>query len=252
MKPDFDSKIRFFGFAFLTVFFLSACTLPYSRDISSVKPLSLKYHIPKGSGKQTQTPFTVAFVNPRYAASIQVEYQSLIALQGMPFQQSLWYRKADFAKPLYLGEALKALQTDMDQILLAKGIRTMGPFKSWDEMTFDNKKRAIYTLEPEVIIKVGINGQSMTSLGYHEEGMVTISGGASLILRESITTEKLWVKRFELEPVSKPYKLGVKSQYPRGQADIVFTGAIKEEDTSDIALNEALGAFYEKWQRGFD
>ena len=210
-------------------------SLPYSRDITTFGPLPhLKLDIPTGKSKKAETSFTVAFVNPRYAATSQ---QYLIRAPG-------GYRKADEAKKLYLDRLIKSLKIDMDQILLSKGIRVIGPFKSYDEMTFDNKKIAIYTLEPEVSIDIGIVGKGKEGLGYTEEGIIKVQGNVYLILRESITSEKVWVKRFDLDPITKPYKLVAKMKQTRGAADIVLTAGIKEEDNSDLALAETLKIFY--------
>jgi hypothetical protein len=167
------------------------------------------------------------------------------------FEFSGAYRSMDVAKVDYFDKIKKYLQTDLEQILLAKKIRVLGQFKTRDEMTFDDKKRAVYAFTPEISITVDTKYTSNPGPPYTEEGDLIVNGFITLTLRESITGEKLWIKRIEAEPVTMPYRFVAKYKEPLRLEETLTvvgmpldTGSFKEDDTTDQALAEALDKFY--------
>jgi len=145
----------------------------------------------------------------------------------------------------------KFLQTDLEQILLAKNVRVLGVFKTRDEMNFDEKKRVTYAFTPEISINVDTKSKSSGGSPCVEEGDVIINGVVTLTLRESITGEKLWVKRIEVSPIIKPYKFVAKYkepchiEYTLGVMGVLISSGLGEErDETDQALAAALSEFY--------
>ncbi len=236
----------------------------YKRDIKNfLPPPSVKLKIPAVEIKTAETSYMVAFVAPEYEDTMakymrerQLQIQQQMEQTGYAAGM---YRKMDAAQNDYFDSLKKNLQLDLEQILLKKKIRVAGTtFKSRDEMTFDEKKRAIYTFTPKILIQV--NSQSSIKsekLPYIEEGTMTVSGEISFILRESITGEKVWVKRMEAEPVTKSYKFvaGYKNTYimdlePSCIGCLPPTSKfasmkIKEQDDTDKVLISAVSEFYE-------
>jgi hypothetical protein len=135
--------------------------------------------------KAGSVPITIAVVNPSY-------------------------RETDsaLASPLYsgVGKGLTlSMGTDLDKILIAKGVTTTGPFASIDEITYSEKKGADLTLAPKVFIAAeykqgefeqvnGVNRQES-----HFE--LNVTGWVTFIMQEPMTGEKMWIKKLEIEPV---------------------------------------------------
>jgi hypothetical protein len=247
------SKVFFYA-VILTALagFLSACGMPmrYSRDITMYEPMKevsvikeLELAIPKGGTKKAEVPFMVAFVKPSYETtpvktSVRAGYMT--GYTGV-------YKKSDIAKEKYLDTLGESLKTDIDYMLLQKNIRVLGTFTSKDEMTFDQKKRAIYAFSPKIAIVVDEQKIEDRSRGYSERGTFTVRGYIALWLYESITGEKLWVKRIEAQPISRAYEFAAKFKEPQKVAtdiDMLFASGIEEKDTSDKALADALSEFY--------
>lgn len=247
-------------FALLTmILIISACGLPmqYQRDVSNFTPLpNLKLKVPTQTGKKAETRYTVAVVALSYESAMAESFNSQMkAAQAM--QQAMLggqvmfngaYRKMDTAKTAYFEQVKKALQADLDQMLLAKNIRVTGPYKSREDMTFDEKKRAVYAFTPEIFLSVDtkIKNNSGGS-GYIEEGDMVVNGIVTLYLRECITGEKIWVKRLDMDPVAKPYRMVAKFKAPRAQVaniDMMLKASVKEEDNTDVVFAEALSEFY--------
>lgn len=258
------------GLVFLMIIglFLQACgptMQTYRRDISTYTPLALlKLKVPSGETKKAETSYIVAFVAPSYETAMQeVMKTQMEAIQaykrtyamayGIQPQNygSQAYRRMDVAKFDYFDQVKKFLQSDLEQILLAKNVRVLGLFKTRDEMTFDEKKRATYAFTPEISISVDTRFKSVSASPYVEEGNIIVNGVITLTLRESITGEKLWVKRIEAEPVQKPYKFVAKYKEPYhieqtlGVMGVsISSGSIEEKDDSDQVLAVALSEFY--------
>lgn len=258
------------GLIFLMVvgLLLQACgpsMQTYRRDISNYSSMALlKLKVPAGETKKAETSYAVAFVAPSYETAMQEVMKSqmeamqaykraLATAYGMQPQQYTFqaYRRMDAAKFDYFDQVKKYFQTDLEQILLAKNIRVLGIFKTHDEMTFDEKKRATYTFTPEISITVDTKFRSGSASPYVEDGSIIVNGVITLTLRESITGEKLWVKRIEAEPIQKPYRFVAKYKEPYrvehtlGVMGVsLSSGASEEKDDTDQVLAAALSEFY--------
>jgi hypothetical protein len=152
---------------------------------------------PTGEAKPAASvPVTVAVVNPSY----KVE-DSVLAAEP--------YRK--------IGKGLSAsMGTDLDRILITKGVTTTGPFPSLDEITYSDKKGAALTLAPQVFITMEIKnsgppqqiGDSMaraqgaTPLRTDQDFVMNVTGWITFIMQEPLSGEKMWIKKLELDPVT--------------------------------------------------
>lgn len=104
-----------------------------------------------------------------------------------------------------------SMGVDMDKVLIAKGMTTLGPFAGLDELTFVDKKNASLTLAPKVFIahQVKYAGDWFTMKGQDHAGRVQtwscrkfemkIGGWISYVMQEPLSGEKMWVKKLELE-----------------------------------------------------
>ena len=120
------------------------------------------------------------------------------------------YKEADssLASTLYsgVGKGLTlSMGTDLDKLLIHKGVTTTGPFPGLDEITYSEKKGADLTLAPKVFISVDIqngDGYRVEGAGRQENPFVmNVTGWISFIMQEPMTGEKMWIKKLEIEPV---------------------------------------------------
>jgi hypothetical protein len=95
--------------------------------------------------------------------------------------------------------------TDLDKILIAKGVTTTGPFASLDEITYSEKKGANLTLAPRVFIAVETKQgpfQQIYGVDRQESHFVlSVTGWVTFIMQEPMTGEKMWIKKLEIEPI---------------------------------------------------
>jgi hypothetical protein len=135
--------------------------------------------------KPGSVPITIAVVNPSYK-----EQDSALA------------------SPMYagVGKGLSvSMGTDLDKILIAKGVTTTGPYLGLDEITYSQKKGAHLTLAPRVFVAVEVKQsewQHIYGANRQEAHFVmNVSGWISFIMQEPMTGEKMWIKKLEIEPI---------------------------------------------------
>jgi hypothetical protein len=175
-------------------------------------------------------PITVAVVNPSYR-----ETDSSV-----------------LASPMYsgIGKGLTvSMGTDLDKVLIAKGITTTGPFTSSDEITYSEKKGSDLTLAPRVFIAAEsrlekphrIRGAARWEVHF----TLSVTGWITFIMQESMTGEKMWIKKLELEPVLEDGVI-IQRQVPNsGEVKVLYDG---RPDAMATAMKElyplVLSRFY--------
>jgi len=166
------------------ILILAGCaTLPTAeKSALPVSPWGEKYFY-KYEPPETKAPgsvkITLAIVNPFFGGGTKID-------------------------PIYskVAEGLsKSMAIDLDKIIVAKGMTVTGPFESLDMMTYPDKKNADLSLTPEFFINV--QGRDITGWGGKEGWFaktveVKVEGWVVLILREPLTSEKIWVKKIEV------------------------------------------------------
>ena len=99
---------------------------------------ALSYNPPDKKNAQT-IPITIAVVNPGY--------------KGEGLSESM------LATRIYdkVGRGFSSsMGNDLDKVLITKGLTTMGPYASREEITYDEKKGAALTLAPQIFIETTI------------------------------------------------------------------------------------------------
>jgi hypothetical protein len=133
----------------------------------------------------------------------------------------------------------KAMEGEIEELLVAKGYKTLGPFKTKDEMVFNDKKSSDFTLVVEIewngrltrkLKKIFGPGQFKT-----KKGELSVSRAISLTAFSNFSGEKLWKKRLTLDPISITWE-GTKDLGKDAQ-NLSFW----EEYKIDPALSEPLG-----------
>ena len=168
-------------------------------------------------GRSTQpVDTTVGLVNTHYSAEIASQPWA----QGGLFSQ--------FSS---------SLSRDFEELLNAKGISIRGPFRSYDDMTFPDKKGSALLLMPSITMEViprDITGDMSFGLSllqrsgtsvYRLKGSLALSGRIDLTLAESLSREKMWTKSVQLPPVTVPWTTEERYALPNSisQAQILAT-----------------------------
>jgi hypothetical protein len=185
-------------------------------------------------------PATIAVVNPSYKVEDSILNTEL-------------YRKVGKGLSVSMG-------TDLDKILITKGVTTTGPFPSLDEITYSEKKAAALTLAPQVFItmemkNVGVarqvgNPYAGYSARSDQDFVMSITGWITFIMQEPLSGEKMWIKKLELEPITMRGVYSTESipQYSQdgcgGQIISGYTPGKMLYDGRPDALADALRQIY--------
>jgi hypothetical protein len=111
----------------------------------------------------------------------------------------------------------KAMGLDFQALLTAKGFTALGPFASYDEIPFPDKKSSDLLLIPTVELSwtepENPKWELADGFGPQRPWIVTgkgeVNGYINLVLRESLTRELMWSKRIVISQYEVPYKVSV-------------------------------------------
>ena len=153
----------------------------------------------------------------------------------------------------YGNDMLKAAKGDIEKVLIAKGFNTMGPFESIDEMTYSEKERASLLYVPNFDANMDFMGGDVAQGNpgtITQQATVNMRGSVSLAFLEPMTREKVWMKRFDLEPYSDSYVASAQAR----QGDLVATlvtqmimgGSQQNQKNQLEASVVVLNNFYQK------
>lgn len=104
----------------------------------------------------------------------------------------------------------RSMAIDLDKIIITKGMTVTGPFETLELMTYPDKKNADLSLTPEFLINTQekeIN-QWKAEGGYLTKTIeLKIDGWVVLILREPLSSEKIWIKKIEIGEKTEQTKI---------------------------------------------
>ena len=149
---------------------------------------AFSYDLSKSAQKSPgSVPITIAVVNPYYKEEDSALGTQMFGKIGKGFAASMG--------------------ADLDKVLIAKGVTTTGPFPSLDEITYGQKKDAALILAPRLFVTTEIKYSKpqavMRNIGTTMERQfsMNVTGWISFNMQESLSGQKMWIKRLELEPV---------------------------------------------------
>jgi hypothetical protein len=180
--------------AAFTLTLLGSCaTTPPPPTVAPYNP-NFHYSAESGGGK---LDVTIGVVAPQFSGGSQLGAQQ---------------RKSD---PLF-----KALQSSMsatfNELLIAKGFTTKGPFVSLSDMTFPEKKGSDLLLYPEFDFQINLHESNAhlaeqsagdqfiaTLAGNHQrvpecDITLSVTGNVLFVAQEPLSGERMWVKRLDV------------------------------------------------------
>ncbi|WP_457600436.1 hypothetical protein [Hydrogenivirga sp.] len=159
------------------------------------------------------------------------------------------------------------LARSMEAILLNKGYSVTGPYKSYDEMTYGEKKEVDFVLLPQIELyseivaqkcdtKRPFTGPAGISISKGEvkcEGAVRFAGQLSFVLLEPLTKEKVYIKGVDFKTREIPFSVVV--EYAQhSAAGSAYQMAMQNmyaaiESAKNKALEEAYNQFLEMFEK---
>ena len=139
-----------------------------------------------------------------------------------------------------------AMQSEVEVLLIAKGLKVKGPFNSTDERVFSDKKQSDFTL----IISINwvaqsnrtwktIRGPGDFKIKKHD---VNINCNLDITAVSNFSSEKLWKKHFPLSPINVSYE-GKRNWKDK---EVTFWEEFKVEDKLANPINQALETHYKE------
>lgn len=151
--------------------------------------------------------------------------------------------KKDIVASKYQSEVMRAFRSGIQTIITNRGFTFTGPYESFDEITYRDKKNSYLAIVPVFDIQLGkMNIRRETGTGYTEEtGIVTVDGEFSIKVMEPMTKQVLMKKRIDLSrlKISEPYTIQVERDGSESSSLIIgaIGGAIKAAGKPEVLVN---------------
>lgn len=111
-------------------------------------------------------------------------------------------------------EFKKSLQSDLEEMITARGFSFRGPFNGYDEITYNDKKSTDMVIEVEILPNLQqltpkpwnvhsqyhyvYGGQSYNTYTYSYEGQLSLSGKIKITFSEIMSHEKIYIRNVEI------------------------------------------------------
>jgi len=112
------------------------------------------------------------------------------------------------------------LTEEINKIILSKGFTITQTFRSYNDMTFTQKRNTSALFFPEIIIDV----EEKTLTDYIDNapsstnGDIMVSARVNIIMLEPLSGEKIWVKSIPVDEISTPIQYLPNYEYGKGQS----------------------------------
>lgn len=182
------SRIILGSIAFLYIALVLACAETKPVPVSSWGGNFTFNYEPSTKKAVGSVPLNIAIVSPSLTELTKLTNEQEAVLHGLA----------------------KSMMIDLDKILISKGMTATGPFESLDLMTYPDKKNAELSLTPEIVVNVQIRdiGAWINHYEYFKKSAeVNVTTTIILIIREPLSTEKLWIKKIPLQPKTQKIEL---------------------------------------------
>lgn len=259
-------KEKFFlFFVFILVFLLTSCAQPPRLVKLEPQPYTPLFKVKQGKKPEKDLGIKVALLLPKGqipAFKLETPNQTYPILpMALVSVSKIKQEESD------LPESFKRnLIKSMESILLNKGYRVTGPFKSLDEMTYNEKKNVDFVLLPVIELYSELDGPkcnterplqvamgvSVSKGKIHCSGKVKFNGQLSFVVLEPLTREKLYIKGIDFSTEGVPINVLVEYNSQEAYLDAVRTASNALSEAINNALNKALEQTYNKFLELFE
>ena len=210
---------------------LTACFPPSlitTPEPVSEKVINYDFTPPESSGSDTVST-SLILLNPKYASELKA--------YGQPMFQKF----------------IKNMGVDFEEMMVAKGYSLRGPYNTYDEIVYSDKSETDLLLETEITFHyewgneamkykrhVGYGG-AITGYTYWIDGNLNLGGKVNLVIKESLTQEKLWVKSISLANKQILIQTDRHRVSSQNEAEVALANDVHYKN----ALYEALDEYYQ-------
>jgi len=245
---------RFLGI-FLVVTFVASCTFHPISLKKEVGQLNLEYELPR---QKRQTKYVIAIVKPEFA-DLQAEqgprpanaFEAALLHKMMMKQRKEQRKNYNFSKKFhgnYKARLIDAMKDSLQELLSKKGFKTKGPYATFDEITYGDKKTIYLASVPSLKLYFDDKiTQYECSVNYcSTEGQIQITGELTYKLIEPLTGQALLNRRINLSnfAISKTYRHDVLTK--SGKIGSISSNPPELFTNADKVLVEAINEFFAK------
>lgn len=188
------------------------------------------------------------------SATATVMGDTAVTTGGRPYR---WNARGDLQN--YISKLAAAMGGSFTELFSQRGFKIKGPYTSFDEMTYGDKRDIFLVTHSKLQINVvqKSTGSECSPGGVcTDEGELQVSGDLNLQLLEPMTQQSVMTRRISLDDlnISKHYRKQARLGKPGGQkfgiSDLISGGLGGGDDNlvddSDRIMTEALNEFFTK------
>jgi neuraminyllactose-binding hemagglutinin len=242
-------ELRLIGLALLLT---AAAACAHTEVKKEVGQLNLSYAT-KESGKPTGRAIgIVSSVGGAPVDATETTEVSRTKGGGFANQGLRWNARADLSST-YMKRLASAMGTTFTEMLSQRGFNIKGPYTSFDEMTFGEKRDLFLVSASKLQIDITQKSTKFDCDGSicTDEGEFQVAGELNIQLLEPLTQQSVMTRRINLSDfnVSRHYKKQSKAEPTKGGSPVLslIEGASAPSeivDDTDKVMTEALNEFY--------
>lgn len=208
--------------------------------------------------KEEKVENVIAIVSPVFATHEEKE-----ANDPMSYMQKLMAQRvrinADYNfqtefRSNYAKRLVDSFESSLSEMISSKGFNLQGPYGTFDDMTYKEKKKVYLAFVPRVDLQIEqkISNTENHRLYTHQDGVIQIGGTLLITMVEPMTGEIFLKKRINLSDfnIQESYVFERQFRERSGGLDSALidkaTAPKIITDTTDIAMTKALNEFYSK------
>jgi len=204
--------------------------------------------------QQSKTNKVLGIVDPQfnYKEYAQNKRASMVGLLGMNPGAYYTFSPAKYFKQNYEDRLKRALETSIQTILLKKGFTLEGPYATFDDITYQDKKKMYLAVIPKVNldIKKVVNEKKCNDLYCTEKGTIYFGGDVIVTLEEPLTKQIFMKKRINLSDANIKQSYTVQYQVRASTGDMLTDTINKMSapkyliNNTDKAMTDGINQFY--------
>lgn len=237
----------------VTIGAMFGCAPKVSREVGQ---LNLLYNSPEKQAVKNDKLLALVspeVLKPQNSAQAQSQGIANNPLLAAVLQQQLMHSGGvNFSgtyEQNYANQVKTAIGNGIQELLTLKGFNLAGPYATFDDMAYGDKKKAYLAIVPVLNLQIAdkVTKDENTAFTHIRtiEGIVSIGGELLVNLIEPMTKERIMSKRINLSEfnINKTYTKQAKVGSSGLMFDAVVAGS-QLTDNSDKALTEAINEFY--------
>jgi len=209
--------------------------------------------------QEPSTNKTLGIVEPEFhyqttQNKVQTQYsQNPLLAQFMAAKmQQTTFSPTQYFQKSYQNRLKQALETSIENILIKKGFKLKGPYNSFDDITYQDKKEIYLAVIPKVNldIKKVVTFRKCENLYCTEKGKIYFGGNVIITLEEPLTRQIFMKKRINLSDANIEenfiYQHQISTKTGDLTADLInkATAPAKLVDNTDKVMVDGINKFY--------